>query len=135
MKRFVNLLLIKEILKSLFSSFAYWVSSHRLFVWLRWPSVQWINNGGDFLTRCSLRCNLGYLQLLFTASRHLRLPLLHVCSTIETGLATDLWDEEIPYVSDNCIGYRSSFFFVLEVSNMYWHTCFMFRTHIWGRYG
>lgn len=54
-------------------------------------------------------------------SRHLLLPLLHVCSTIETGPDTDLFDVELPYAPDRllsdslCAG-----FFFFFYSNKIW---------------
>lgn len=51
-------------------------------------------------------------------SRHLLLPLLHVCSTIETGPDTDLFDVELPYAPDRllsdslCAGF---FFFFIQI--------------------
>lgn len=48
-------------------------------------------------------------------SRHLLLPVLHVCSTIETGPDTDLFDVDLPYAPDRllldslCAGFSSFF--------------------------
>lgn len=36
-------------------------------------------------------------------SRHLLLPVLHVCSTIETGPDTDLFDVDLPYAPDRLL--------------------------------
>lgn len=54
-------------------------------------------------------------------SRHLLLPVLHVCSTIETGPDTDLFDVDLPYAPDRllldslCAGFSFLFF-----SNKIW---------------